>query len=72
MNKINGISSLIILVGRVFANGPPTVLSKEISSTIFIRYVSRVKWSNPEKGVAPSPTPQCSNYRKGSLLVALD
>ena len=35
-----------------------------------IRYVSRVKWSNPGKGVAPSPAPQCSSYRKGSLLVA--
>ena len=37
-----------------------------------IRYASRVKWSNPEKGVAPSPTPRCSSYWKGSLLVALD
>ena len=27
-----------------------------------IRYVSRVKWSNPGKGVAPSPTPWCSSY----------
>ena len=27
-----------------------------------IRYVSRVKWSNPGKGVAPSPTPRCSSY----------
>ena len=27
-----------------------------------IRYVSRVKWRNPGKGVAPSPTPQCSSY----------
>ena len=35
-------------------------------------YVSRVKWSNPGKGVAPSPTPQCSSYWKGSLLVTLD
>ena len=35
-------------------------------------YVSRVKWSNPEKGVAPSPTPRCSSYWKGSRLVALD
>ena len=26
-----------------------------------IRYGSRVKWSNPGKGVAPSPTPQCSS-----------
>ena len=34
--------------------------------------VSRVKWSNPGKGVAPSPIPRCSSYRKRSLLVALD
>ena len=37
-----------------------------------IRYVSRVKWSNPGKGVVPSPTLRCSSYWKGSLLVALD
>ena len=37
-----------------------------------IRYVSRVKWSNPGKEVAPSSTPQCSSYWIGSLLVALD
>ena len=37
-----------------------------------IRYVSRVKWSNPEKGVAPSPTPQWGSYWKESLMVTLD
>ena len=37
-----------------------------------IRYVSRVKWSNPGKGVAPSLTPRCSSYWKGSLLDVLD
>ena len=37
-----------------------------------VRYVSRIKWSNPEKGVALSPTPRCSSYWKGSLLVTLD
>ena len=37
-----------------------------------IRFVSRVKWSTPGKGVAPFPTPRCSSYWKGSLLVALD
>ena len=37
-----------------------------------IRYGSRVKWSNPGKGVVPSPTPWCSSYRKGSLRVTLD
>ena len=27
---------------------------------------------NPENGVAPSPTPQCSGYGKGILWVILD
>ena len=39
---------------------------------INIRYGSRVKWSNPGKGVAPSPTPWCSSYQKGSPWVTLD
>ena len=29
------------------------------------------KWSNPGKGVVPSPTPWCSSYLKGSLWVIL-
>ena len=29
-----------------------------------IRYVSRVKWNNPWKRVAPTPTPRCSSYWK--------
>ena len=37
-----------------------------------IRYVSRVKRSNPGKGVVPSPTPRCRSYWIGSLLVALN
>ena len=37
-----------------------------------IRYVSRVKWSNPGKRVAPSSIPWCSSYWKGSLQVTLD
>ena len=37
-----------------------------------IRYISRVKWSNPGKGLAPSPTPRCRSYWKGSLLVTLN
>ena len=32
----------------------------------------KLKWSNPGKGIAPSPTLQCSSYWKGSLRVALD
>ena len=37
-----------------------------------IRYGSRVKWSNPEKSVAPSSTPWCSCYWKKSLQVPLN
>ena len=37
-----------------------------------IRYGSRVKWSNPGRGVAPSSTPWCSSYWKGNLRVTLD
>ena len=33
---------------------------------------SRVKWSNPGNGVAPSPTPRCSSYWKESFRVTLD
>ena len=36
-----------------------------------IRYGSRVKWVSLEKGVAPSPIPRCSSYRKVSLQVTL-
>ena len=45
---------------------PPCLTLSNISC------VSRVKWSNPGKGVAPSPTPWCSSYWKGRLLVALN
>ena len=37
-----------------------------------IREGSRVKWSNPGNGVAPSPTPQCSSYWKGIFGITLD
>ena len=37
-----------------------------------IRYISRIKWSNPGNRVAPSSTPQCSSYWKRSSPVTLD
>ena len=46
--------------------GSQNIIMYEFNSCI-IRYTSRVKWSNPGNGVAPSPTPW-----KGSLRVALD
>ena len=50
----------------------PTTLIPPCLTLSIIRYGSRVKWSNPGNGVAPSPTPWCSSYRKGSLRVTLD
>ena len=55
------------LMVRLFASGPGDLGSIPVRLS-FTRYISRVKWSNPGKGVAPSPTPRCSSYRKGTPL----
>ena len=75
---------VIGMVVKVFANGPGdlgSIPGRVISKTqkcylmppcltlSIIRYGSRVKWNNAGKGVAPSPTPWCRSYRKGSLWV---
>ena len=75
----------ISLMNTVFANSPEdqgSILGRVIPKTqkmlrLFftlstIRWRSRVKWSNPGNGVAPSPIPRCGSYRKGSLRVTLD
>ena len=74
-------------MGRVYANSLGelgSILGHVIPKTLkwylilpcltlsIIKYVSRVKWSNPRKGVAPLPTPRCISYSQGSFLVALD
>ena len=66
----------ISLGGRVFANGRETWVQSQVASyqrlkkwyfipscLTFsnIRYVSRVKWSKPGKGVAPFLTARCSS-----------
>ena len=56
------------LEGRVFDNDSgkldsiPGRLIPPCLTLSNIRYVSRVKWSNPRKGVVPIPTPRCSSY----------
>ena len=74
-------------MGRGCANGPgdlgsipghviPKTLKRYLIPPCLtlsnVRYVSRVKWSNSGKRVAPSTTTQCCNYGKRSLLVAFD
>ena len=82
INWLNGLES------RVFANGlwdwgsiPGRVIPKIFKkwylmppclTLSIIRYVSRIKWSNLRKGVAPSPTLWCCSYWRGSLWVTLN
>ena len=76
-----------LIGGRVFTNGlgdrgsiPGWVIPKlkkwylitPCLTLSIIRNVSRVKWSNPGKGVASHPTPQYSSFWKGSLRVIFD
>ena len=74
-------------MGRVFVNGPGDlgsipgcVILKTLKWYLIIlclntqQYKVHIegKWSNPGKGVAPSPTLWCCSYWKESLWVAFD
>ena len=80
-------SKLISMMVRVFTNGPrpwcsildqiisktqKMVLDASLLNTKHYKVWIKSKWSNPGKGIAPSSTPQCSSYWKGSLQVTLD
>ena len=60
----NGLGDQSSIPGRRLKNWylmPPCLILS------IIRYGSRVKLSNPGNGVAPSPTPRYSSYRKGAF-----
>ena len=80
-------NQLIGVVGKVSTNDvwdlgsiPGRVIPKTLKWYLIppfltlsnIRYVSRVKQSNPGKGVAPSPTPRRWSCWKVNLLITLD
>ena len=48
--------------GRVISNTSKWYLISPCLTLSKIMYVSRVKWSNPGKGVAPLPIPRCSSH----------
>ena len=48
--------------GRVIPKTQNMVFGATCLTLSIMRYVSRVKWSNPGKVVAPFPTPRCSSY----------
>ena len=58
-------------LGSIPGHGIPKTLKMVLDTSLLNtwRYKVRIKWSNPGKGVAPSPTPLCSSYWKGSLRV---
>ena len=75
------------LVGRAFAHGPgdlgsipgcviPKSLKMVLDTSLLnpqqLKVRIKGKVEQPGKGVAPSPTPRCSSYQKGNLLVAVN
>ena len=65
----NGPGDFGSITGCVIPKALKTVLNTSLQWYLIpplsnIRYVLRVKWSNPRKGVAPSPTLRCSSYWK--------
>ena len=48
--------------GRVTPKTQKMVLDAALLNTQHNKVGSRVKWSNPGNGVAPSPTPRCVSY----------
>ena len=67
---VNGPRDLGSIPGRVIPKTQKMVLDASLLNTQ--HYKVRVKWNNPVKGVAPSPTPWCSGYKKESLRVTLE
>ena len=68
----NGPGDLSSIPGRVIPKTKKMVLDASLLNTQHYKAQSRVKWRNPGKGVAPSPTPWCSSYQKESLWVTYD
>ena len=68
----NGAGDLGSVSGRVIPKTQKMVLDASLLNHHYYKVWIKVKWVDPGKGVAPSPTPWCSSYRKGSLQVTLD
>ena len=58
--------------GRVIPKTQKIVLDASLLNTQHYKVRIKGKVEQSREGVAPSPTPWCSSYRKGSLRVTLD
>ena len=76
MNQRLFVYALLNDLGSIPGRVKPKIFKMVLDTSFFntrqykVRIKGKVK--NPGKGVALSPTPQCSSYWKGSLLVVLD
>ena len=68
----NGPGDLGSIPGRVIPKIQKMVLDSSLLNTQQYKVRIKGKVKQSREGVAPSPTPWCSSYRKGSLRVTLD
>ena len=68
---VNGPGDRGSIPGRIIPKIFKMVLDTSLLNTHHYKVLSRVKWSNPGKGVTTSPRPRCTSYWKGNLWVVL-
>ena len=68
----NGPGDLGSIPGRVIPKTQKMVLDASLLNTQHYKVRIKGKVEQSREGVAPSPTPWCSSYRKGSLRVTLE
>ena len=68
----NGPGDLGSIPGRVIPKTQKMVLDPSLLNTQHYKVWIKGKVEQSWEGVAPSPTPWCSSYRKGRLRVTLD
>ena len=68
----NGPGDLGSVPGRVIPKTQKMVLDASLLNTQHYKVRIKGKVEQSREGVAPSPTPWCTSYRKGSLWVTLD
>ena len=68
----NGPGDLGSIPGRVIPKTQKMVLDASLLNTQHYKVRIKGKVEQSREGVAPSPTPWCSSYRKGSPRVTLD
>ena len=68
----NGPGDLGSIPGRVIPKTQKIVIDAFSLNTYPWSILYNTKWNNPGKGVAPSPTSQCSSYWKGSFWIAFN